>query len=279
MAQAIGVHEEPGRLVSDTLIDGLGDRNLLIVLDNCEQVIDSCAKLVDVLLRSCPKVRVLATSRSPLGIGGEHLYRVPPLTLPDDDDDQAAAESEAVRLFVARATQARADFVMDDGNVDVVVSLCRRIDGLPLAIELAAARMSSMDLSEIETRLNERFSLLTKGSRSALPRQQTLRALVDWSYDMLSDPERAVLSRLSVFAGGWDLRAAEIVAVTSDTEIFELVDILDSLVDKSLVQTYVTEFGLRYGLLETIRQFASEKLAEAGSEELETRSRRMLNSS
>jgi predicted ATPase/class 3 adenylate cyclase len=263
VAQAIGVREESGRPVSETLLEAIGDRFLLIVLDNCEQVIDACAKLADAILRSCPKTHILATSREPLQIGGERIYRVPTLSLPNEDDSQAA-DSEAVRLFLERATDARPDFVMDERNTQSIVSICRQIDGMPLAIELAAARVGSMDVADIEARLNKRFALLKSTSRSVLPRQQTLRALVDWSYDLLVEHERDVLCRLSVFAGGWDLRAAESLCLAEDMEVFELADTLRSLVDKSLVQTDDSLVGLRYNLLETIRQFAGEKLTERG---------------
>jgi predicted ATPase/class 3 adenylate cyclase len=262
VAQAIGVREEPGRAVSETLLEAIGDRYLLILLDNCEHLIDACAKLVDSLMRSCPRVHVLATSREPLAITGERVYRVPTMTVPGEDDDPATTPSEAVELFTERAAEVRPGFAVDENNAAVIASICRRIDGVPLAIELAAARVASMDVNEIEARLNKRFSLLTTTNRSVLPRQQTLRALVDWSYDLLTPLERETLCRLSVFAGGWDLLAAEVVCVTEETEIFELADRLRSLVDKSLVQTDETPFGLRYGLLETIRQFSSEKMVE-----------------
>jgi predicted ATPase/class 3 adenylate cyclase len=271
VAQAIGVREEPGRAVSETLVEAVGDRYLLILLDNCEHLIDASAKLVDSLMRSCSRVHVLATSREPLAITGERVYRVPTMTVPAEDDDPTTTSSEAVELFTERAAEVRPGFVVDGNNAEAIASICRRIDGVPLAIELAAARVASMDVSEIEARLNKRFSLLTTTNRSVLPRQQTLRALVDWSYGLLTALERETLCRLSVFAGGWDLSAAEAVCVTEETEIFELADLLRSLVDKSLVQTDETPFGLRYGLLETIRQFASEKRAEDAISDLSAR--------
>jgi predicted ATPase len=267
VAQAIGVREQPGSSVAETLIEAIGTRRLLILLDNCEHLIDSCAKLTDSLLRSCPRIHVLATSREPLTISGERVFRVPSLRLPGLDDDLLAmGESEAVRLFLDRASDHSADFILDDRNSRATASICRRLDGMPLAIELAAARVASMDVSEIEAGLDKRFSLLTKGTRNALPRQQTLRALVDWSYELLTEHERAALSRLSVFAGGWDLPAAEAVVGADDSDVFAVADVLGSLVDKSLVQTDITGFGLRYRLLETIRQFAAEKLAERDAE-------------
>jgi predicted ATPase/class 3 adenylate cyclase len=270
VAQAIGVREQSGRQVTETLIDAIGDRFLLIVLDNCEHLIDSCAKLTDALLRSCRRVHVLATSREPFAIDGEQVYRVPTLSLPDED--RATMDSEAVRLFAQRASEIRPDFTLDDHTSMAVVSICRRLDGMPLAIELAAARVASMDVNDIEARLDKRFALLKSTSRTVLPRQQTLRALIEWSYDLLTDHERATLRLLSVFAGGWDLAAAEAVCSYEDTDVFEVADFVRSLVDKSLVQTDTTAFGLRYRLLETVRQFAAEMLEELSDQELNARS-------
>lgn len=263
VAGALGVRAEPGRPVADTLIDALGGRRLLIVLDNCEHLIDACVKLVDQLVRSCANVHILATSREALGLGGERIYRVPPLGLPDPN---VPGVSEAVALFVERAQDQRPDFVLDDENAPIVGELCRRLDGMPLAIELACARLRSMSLEDIEARLDERFRLLTGGSRGALPRQQTLRALIDWSYDLLTEPERVVLCRLSVFAGGWDLHAAETVCGDARVEDVEIDDLLSSLVDKSLVQVDYIGGGVRYRLLETVRHYAAEKLALLGDE-------------
>jgi hypothetical protein len=183
-----------------------------------------------------------------------------------------ATDSEAVRLFLERTSERVPDFTLNHHNARTVASICRRLEGIPLAIELAAARVASMGVNDIEARLDKRFSLLTDGTRTALPRQQTLRTLVDWSYDLLSERERAVLCRLSVFAGGWNLAAAEAVVVTDGTDVFAVADVLGSLVDKSLVQIDQSAFGLRYGLPETIRRFAAEKLAESSDEELEIRS-------
>jgi predicted ATPase len=271
IAMAVGVSEERGRPLSETLIDALQDRSLLVVLDNCEHVIDACAKLADALLRSCPRVHILATSREPLAIGGERVYRVPSLTLPTEtaDYDMAmTAESDALRLFADRAREHRPDFVLNEANVVGVVSVCRRLDGIPLAIELAAARLRSLALSDVEARLDQRFRLLTGGGRMALPRQQTLRAMVDWSYELLPSRERALLRRVSVFAGGWTLDAAETVCHSDDIERWEVVDLLGSLVDKSLVQAEPTGETLRYRMLETIRQYAAEQLSMCDESEI-----------
>ncbi len=259
VAAALGVRDEPGHPIVDTLLETLRLRRLLIVLDNCEHLIDACVKLIDQLLNWCPDIHVLATSREALALGGERLYRVPPLALPKDGD--GVRSSEAVSLFVERARDQQPEFLLDDANAGVVAELCRRLDGMPLAIELACARLRSMALENIQTRLDQRFRLLTGGSRTALPRQQTLHALIDWSYDLLSEPERVVLERLSVFAGSFDLGAAEAVVETEEIDAFDVGEILGSLVDKSLVQPEYSPTGLRYGLLETIRAYASERLA------------------
>jgi predicted ATPase/class 3 adenylate cyclase len=263
IAMSVGVSEERGRPLSETLIDALRDRNLLVVLDNCEHVIDACAKLADALLRSCPRVHILATSREPLAIGGERVYRVPSLTLPTVtaiDNVAKTAESDALRLFADRAREHRPDFVLNEVNLATVVSVCRRLDGIPLAIELAAARLRSITVADVEARLDQRFHLLTGGGRTALPRQQTLRAMVNWSYELLPNRERALLRRVSVFAGGWTLDVAEAVCSSDDIESWEVVDLLGSLVDKSLVQADPTGETLRYRMLETIRQYAAEQL-------------------
>jgi predicted ATPase/class 3 adenylate cyclase len=259
-AGAIGVRDEPGRPVLETLLDALRSRRLLLLLDNCEHLIDGCVKLVDALLRSCPRVHVLATSREPLGLGGERTYRVPPLTLPGDDP--LAAES--VQLFIERAHEHRPDFVLAEKSVAVLGALCRRLDGMPLAIELAAARVRSLSLEDIESRLDQRFRLLTGGNRGTLERHQTLRALIDWSYDLLDEREQKTLDYLSVFAGGFDLTATEAMCAFADVQAWEVVDVIGSLVDRSLVLADQTNTGLRYRLLETIRQYADERLAERG---------------
>ncbi|HWG61230.1 MAG TPA: adenylate/guanylate cyclase domain-containing protein [Streptosporangiaceae bacterium] len=275
VAKVLGIHEEPGRSVLDTLVDGVGPRNLLLVLDNCEHVVDTCAKLADALLRNCPNVVLLATSREPLGIDGERVHRVPSLGTPAADDDlEAIRATEAVRLFAERAAQqgVRADWDMPSASV--VGRICRLLDGIPLAIELAAARLRVMSVTELDARLDQRFSILTGGSRAALPRQQTLLAMVDWSWDLLNDSERHVLSRLSVFAGGFDVAAVE--AVTTEPATADGVDPardavvghLAALVDKSLVQFADTGAGpVRYRLLETVRQYAVRQLEQRDSPE------------
>ena len=263
VANVLGVLVDTSRRpVIDTLVEAIDQRSLLIVLDNCEHVIDTCAKLADVLLRSCPNVALLATSREPLGIDGEHVHRIPSLSTPADDDDMdAIRDTEAVRLFTDRAAQHGVPLIWDDQVAPVVGRICRLLDGIPLAIELGAARLRVMSVTELEARLDQRFSVLTGGSRTALPRQQTLLAMVDWSWDLLNGPERHVLTRLSVFVGGFDLAAVEAVAVGEDVSPDDIVRHLGALVDKNLVQFDDTDSGpVRYRLLETVRQYAIRQL-------------------
>lgn len=241
--------------VLETLQDALANRRLLLLLDNCEHVVDACAKLADRLLRSCPGVHILATSREPLGIDGELVYRVPSLLV-----DGASADSDAVQLFAERAKTHSPSFALDETSLPVVASICRHLDGIPLALELAAARLRSLTLSDIESRLSDRFRLLTGGSRTALPRHQTLLATMEWSYEALNFSERACFERLSVFAGGFDLAAAEMVCAGQDVDDFEVADAVTALVDKSLVRTEPSTGHARYSLGETARQFAAERL-------------------
>ena len=232
-----------------------------MLLDNCEHVIGACAKLADALLRNCPNIVLLATSREPLGIDGERVHRVPSMDTPGENDAvEVIRNSEAVRLFAERAAQHGAPLVWDHRTASLAARICRRLDGIPLAIELAAARLRVMSLTELDARLDQRFSLLTGGSRTALPRQQTLLATVEWSWELLNAAERHVLARLSVFAGGFDLSAAEVVA-GGGVPAGEAMAHLGALVDKNLVQFDDTGAGpARYRLLETVRQYAARQL-------------------
>ncbi|HUB68826.1 MAG TPA: adenylate/guanylate cyclase domain-containing protein [Acidimicrobiales bacterium] len=266
IAETLHVAVQSDRPVLESVVDALLPQHILIVLDNCEHLIGACAKIVDALVRRCPQVHVVATSREPLGITGEAVYRVPSLSLPAPEDT-GVSQCDAVALFLERAADQGARFAMDDDSLAPVVSVCRRLDGMPLAIELAAARLRSLSLADLSDRLHQRFRLLTGGSRSALPRQQTLRATVDWSYSLLNGAEQAVLRRLAVFVEGFDLRAAEAVTSLSDIEFYDITDLVSSLVDKSLVVAEPFGDGLRYRLLETIRQFGAERLVDAGEEE------------
>jgi predicted ATPase/DNA-binding CsgD family transcriptional regulator len=262
VADVLGVRLEPGRSVLEVLVTAVGGRSLLLVLDNCEHVIGACAKLADVLLRGCPELTLLATSREPLGVGGERVFRVPSMRVPAEGADVAAVRaSEAVRLLADRAAAQGVTLSWDEDSAGVVARICRRLDGIPLAIELAAARLRVMTAAELEARLDERFALLTGGSRAGLARQRTLRAMVDWSWELLTGAERAVLARLSVFAGGFELAAAEAVAAGPDLPAAEVMGHLGALVDKSLVQFGDAGAGLgRYRLLETVRQYAAGQL-------------------
>jgi non-specific serine/threonine protein kinase len=266
VADVLGVRQEPGVPVLDSLVAAVGGRSLLVLLDNCEHVIGACAKLADVLLRGCPGLALLATSREPLGIDGERVYRVPSMRTPaDGDDPDVIRASEAVRLLADRAAAQGVSLGWDEPAAETAGRICRRLDGIPLAIELAAARLRVMPAGELEARLDERFALLTGGSRAGLPRQQTLRAMVDWSWELLNPGERVVLAALSVFAGGFGLAAAEAVAAGADVPAGEVLGILGALVDKSLVQFGDTGAGPdRYWLLETVRRYAAGRLDALG---------------
>jgi predicted ATPase/DNA-binding CsgD family transcriptional regulator len=266
VANVLGVREQPGRPVADTVAEAVGGRSLLVLLDNCEHVIGACAKLADALLRGCPNLVLLATSREPLGIDGERAYRVPSMRTPAEGDDPGAVRaSEAVRLLADRAAAQGVVLAQDEETAVVAGRICRRLDGIPLAIELAAARLRVMSAGELEARLDERFALLTGGSRAGLARQQTLRAMVDWSWELLTGTERAVLARLSAFAGGFGLAAAEAVATCPDVPAGEVLGHLGALVDKSLVQFGDAGAGPgRYRLLETVRQYAARRLDTLG---------------
>jgi predicted ATPase/Flp pilus assembly protein TadD len=245
----------------NALIDYLKPKKILLVLDNCEHLIDACSQFCDSLLHLCPDLQIIASSREALGIDGENTYHVPSLSLPDPKRGWAAIqESEAVQLFLERATTVLPEFELTQANAAAAAQICRRLDGIALAIELAASRLKILNVEQIAARLDDAFHLLTGGSRTALPRQQTLRALIDWSYNLLSEEEQAVLRKLSVFMGGSTLEAAEAVCGNPN-----MLDLLSHLVDKSLVAVD-REHGdeLRYYLLETIRQYAREKLGESG---------------
>jgi predicted ATPase/class 3 adenylate cyclase/DNA-binding CsgD family transcriptional regulator len=274
VAAVLHVRGDPGRPMLNTLVDAVGDRYLLVVLDNAEHVLGAVAKLADALMRSCPRACLLVTSREPLGVSGEHVFRVPSLAVPPADlaAPGPLAAFESVQLFAERAVMYRQGFALDQANAAAVAAVCVRLDGIPLAIELAAARLGSLSVPEISSRLDQRFRLLTGGSRTALARHQTLRALIDWSYDLLNPGEQLVLDRLSVFAGGWTLAAAEAVTSAGDAGEWQVLDHLAALADKSLVQAEEMRGSTRYRLLETVRHYAAERLARrTGSELDETR--------
>jgi predicted ATPase/DNA-binding winged helix-turn-helix (wHTH) protein len=251
VASVLGVKEEAGRPVIEALVKYVGDREILVILDNCEHVVRACAELAKQLLQAGARVKILASSREQLRVAGEAIYPV-----------GALDEAEAMRLFVDRTVAVQPSFEVTTQNSRHVQEICRRLDGLPLAIELAAARMRAMSVETIAARLNECFRVLTGGDATALPRQQTLRASIDWSYDLLGIPERVMLRRLSVFAGGWTLEDAEAVASGGDLEPADVLDLLTHLVDKSLVE-FDRKAG-RYRLLDTVRQYALELLVASG---------------
>ncbi len=282
IATVLGVREAPQRPLMATLVDALQTKKLLLLLDNCEHLIDACAQLAQTLLSACPQLHILATSREALNLAGETSWLVPSLALPDRmpfgrpaPTLEELAQVEAVQLFVERATAALPSFALTQANAPAVAQICQRLDGIPLAIELAAARIKVLAVEQISARLDDCFRLLTVGSRTALPRHQTLRAAIDWSYVLLSDFERAMFGRLSVFAGGWILEAAEAVCVGKDVVADEVLELLAHLVDKSLVVVETPDGTTRYRLLEPIRQYAEEKLREA--EEVETIRRQHAN--
>jgi non-specific serine/threonine protein kinase len=267
VATVLGLREEPGQSLLATLTSHVVPRQLLLLLDNCEHLIGACAELATALLRSCPDLRLLATSREGLEVAGETLYRVPSLALPDPQLLPAVGrlpDYEAVRLFLDRARACRPHFGLTEANAAAVVTACRRLDGIPLAIELAAARVDVLSVEQIAARLDDRFRLLTGGPRTAVPRQQTLRATLEWSWDLLTAGEQVVLRRLAVFMGGWTLDAAEAVCAAADLPSDEVLDLLAGLVSKSLVQVSTTDGQTRYGLLETVRQYGQEQLAVSG---------------
>jgi predicted ATPase/DNA-binding CsgD family transcriptional regulator/tetratricopeptide (TPR) repeat protein len=264
LADAVGVREEPGRALVDTLVERLHDRRGLVVLDNCEHLVGACADLVSELLGSCPGVAVLATSREPLAIDGETTWEAPPLRVPDPlaRSADAIGAAEAVVLFETRARQVRPDFAVTDNNAAEVAQICRRLDGIPLAVELAAARMRVLSVTQIAAGLSDRFRLLAGGVRGAPTRQRTLEASVAWSFGLLSDAERLTLARLSVFADTFDLEAAQAVVAGSDIDEVKVLDLVTSLADRSLLGVGEHDSRARYRLLETIRLFARQRLAD-----------------
>jgi non-specific serine/threonine protein kinase len=268
IATALGIREGAQRSARDVLLDTLRDRELLLVLDTCEHLIDSCAELVEVLLRQAPALRIVVTSREALGVSGENVYRVPSLSLPEalTSVPEELIASEAMQLFVERASAVDPTFTATSHNGNVIARLCRRLDGIPLAIELAAARIAVLSPEQIEARLQDRFRLLTGGARRAVARQRTLEATVDWSYHLLSDAERQLLSRLSVFPATWSLEAAEHVCGGDGISKHDVLDLLSRLVGKSVV-VVDSEFAdaRRYRLLETVRQYARERLVQSGA--------------
>lgn len=267
LGEALGVLPLPGQSSLQAVVAHLAGASALIVLDNCEHLLERSATTADALLRGCPGVTVLATSRAPLGVAGETHWRVPSLSLPSElpiEPVEAVAQSDAVRLFIERALKVRPNFAVDATNAPAIAQICHDLDGIPLAIELAAARVRVLGVEQVAGGLGDRFRLLTGGARSALPRQQTLRASVDWSHDLLSGEEQMLLRRLAVFAGGWTLDATEEICSGDGLERLAILDLLTSLLDKSLVVVEEHGTSVRYRLLETVRQYAYDRLEQAG---------------
>ena len=268
LLSTFSLREDRRRDILDVLIEHLRTKTILLLLDNCEHVIDACAQVSETLLRACPKLKILASSREALGIAGEMAYRVPSLATPNPVNLPSISELEkldSIRLFVERAATANSNFALTQDNASFVAQICFRLDGIPLAIELAAARVKVLTPEQIAARLDDRFRLLTGGSRTALPRQQTLRAMIDWSYSLLSEDEKVLFRRLAVFVGGWTLEAAEFVC--GEKTGFDVLDLLTRLVDKSLVFLEESVGELRYHRLETIRQYSREKFFETNEVE------------
>jgi predicted ATPase len=269
IARALSLQESPNRPILDTLVAYLKRKRLLLILDNCEHVLEQARHVAGAIVRDCADVRILATSREPLNISGEETYRMPSLAIPPSAEllfTESVPRYGAVQLFVDRAVSSDKRFILTEENAPHVTEICRRLDGIPLAIELAAARAKVLSPQQLARKMDERFRVLTGGDRSKLPRHQTMRALIDWSYDLLSNDERALFPKLSIFAGGFTLEAATAVCSEERDEIVVL-DLLSSLVDKSLVQAEPVGGGTRYRLLESTRQYGREKLSDAGEDD------------
>ena len=267
IAAALDLQQLPSPLLPEHVATSLGSRRLLLVLDNCEHLIEPVARIAEALLHGAPHLQILATSREPLRAGGECVYSVPALAVPDEavTDTEAQLGHSAVRLFVARARLADARLPSLDASAEIISGICRRLDGIPLAIELAAARAVALGVRGVADGLDDRFRLLAGGRRTALPRHQTLRATLDWSYELLSENERAVLRRLAIFPGGFELEAARAIMTTTDGEGPNVLDSLADLIAKSLVTRDSTNVGIRYRLLDTTRAYALEKLIQSGA--------------
>ena len=278
VATTLRLREQPGQTMLEALIAFLRGKRLLLIFDNCEQIVSACAVLAEKLLKACPELHILATSREALAVAGETTWRVPSLPVPPAqplDSFEKLAEIPSVRLFVDRATSVVPDFQLTAGNAPAVAKICRRLDGIPLAIELAAARVKMISPEEIALRLNDRFRLLTGGSRTALPRHQTLRAAIDWSYHLLGGIEGVLFRRLSLFYGSFSLEAAESVYEGPDQDSMDVLDSVSRLVDKSLLIREQSEGTPRYRMLETIREYAFDRLRDSG--EVAAVQRRFLN--
>jgi len=276
VAAALGLQGPAKHQPIDSLVEFLQSRQLLLVLDNCEHLVNACAVLVETLLRSCPELRILTTTRQLLHINGEHIVAVAPLPVPTTDRSEtpeSLSRYAAVQLFVERAASVHLGFHVDERNQQAIAEICRRLDGIPLALELAASRLRALSVHQLQERLDDRYNLLTGGNRAALPRQQTLRALIDWSFDLCSPVERLLWARLSVFGDGFELDGVESVCTDEQLDAGEMFDVLASLVDKSIVTAEQRDEGIRYHLPETLREYARERLSEEDWQTLARRHR------
>jgi predicted ATPase/class 3 adenylate cyclase len=265
VASVLSVRAGAAQSITDSIGAAIGDKRVLLLLDGCEHVVAATAALVDAILRSCPRTSIIVTSRQALGVVGESVHNIGTLTVPPEDTTRAmpALEFSAVKLFVDRSIAASSRFALTDANAAIVVHICRRLDGIPLALELAAVKIAVLSPKQLSEKLDERFRLLTQTGSSRLPRQQTLRALIDWSFDLLDEPERAVFRRLSVFAGGWTLQAAAAVCADEGTDEWQVLELLSALVSKSLVAVEPHDDDQRYSMLNSIREYSRERLAAA----------------
>ncbi|MEO6695206.1 MAG: hypothetical protein ABIY50_02380, partial [Ignavibacteria bacterium] len=256
--------EEAGKSLENTMYDYLKDKEILLIMDNCEHLINECANLAEMLLNKCPKLKIIATSREALNCQGEQTYKLPALSKPDSTTNYTVEELlqyEAVRLFIERALAVNPAFRVNNENAHALAQICCKLDGIPLAIELASVKIKILTVSSICERLDNRFKLLTGGKRTALPRQQTLKALIDWSYDLLSEDEKILWGRLSVFSGGWTLESAEKICSDENISEEQILDLLSALSEKSII-VYDSDKD-RYRILETLKQYGEERINEA----------------
>lgn len=266
ISKVLNLKEDPERDDFDVLQEFLKEKNILLIFDNCEHLLDRCAKITEKLLSQCPKLKIISTSREPFNIQGEIIYKIPPLSMPEkirNKSFEELAEFESVKLFLERANSVNANFKLTHDNIFDVAELCKKLDGIPLAIELAAKRVNVLPVDKILARLDDRFKLLTGGSSTALPRQKTLKALIDWSYDMLNPNEQLLLQRLAIFIGGWTLEASEEICSDDNIDQYEVMDLINSLHDKSLITFSDCNGNGRYGMLESIKFYALEKLTDS----------------
>lgn len=265
ISNILNLKEDPGIDNLVALKEFLKEKSILLIIDNCEHLLLGCAQIAETLLSYCPKLKILSTSREPFNINGENIYRIPPLSMPENIQNESfetLAEYESVKLFLDRAASIKPDFILTGDNIYTVAELCKKLDGIPLAIELASKRVNVLKVEDILKRLDDRFKLLSSGNSTALPRQKTLKALIDWSYDLLNPNEQLLLQRLAVFTGGWTLEASEEICSDENIDQYEILDLMDSLYNKSLIYYKESNDKGRYGILESIRFYALEKLSD-----------------